>query len=227
MEGTFKTSRTDIIMPASSFGPNRSKILEAWEKARGDNVATMRVAYEEDGVRLLLYPFNSYEVECSAEVPKSAQTDVKWIRRLVMPGLIPQTSADDKHLTRNTIIENYWVPIKKCCGTTSVLRPCGKWQNLTDDERTDLRYIAMLFARNDGSQQTTMEFYIDKRAYREAGGMKPDRWVAHMLDIATELLAESLRHVIEKADPHTLTAAATMNELSAAFADELGGLIIL
>lgn len=226
MEGTFKTSRTKIVMPASSFGPNRSKILEAWKKVRGNNIATMRISYENDGVHLLLYPFNSYEVEYSAEVPKSAQTDVKWIRRLVMPGLIPQTSADDKHLARNTIIENYWIPVKKCRGTTSVLRSCGKWQELTDDERTDLRYVAMFFAKNDGIQ-TTMEFYIDKRAHRKAEGMEPDRWVAHMLDVAVELLAESLRHVIEEADPHTLTAAATMNELSAAFADELDGLNIV
>lgn len=226
MEGTFKTSRTKIVMPVSSFGPNRSKILEAWKKVRGNNIATMRISYENDGVHLLLYPFNSYEVEYNAEVPKSAQTDVKWIRRLVMPGLIPQTSADDKHLARNTIIENYWIPVKKCRGTTSVLRSCGKWQELTDDERTDLRYVAMFFAKNDGIQ-TTMEFYIDKRAHRKAEGMEPDRWVAHMLDVAVELLAESLRHVIEEADPHTLAAAATMNELSAAFADELDGLNIV
>ena len=227
MEGTFKTSRTEIVVPTGSFGPNRSKIFEAWEKVRGDKTATMRIAHEDDGVHLLLYPFANYEVECDAEIPKSARTDVKWIRRLVMPGYIPRTSADDRHLTRDTIVDNYWIPIRKCRGTTSVLRPCGKWQELTDDERTDLRCITMLFARNDGSQQTIMDFYIDKRARRKVESIEPDRWVAHMLDVATGLLAESLRHVIEKADPHTLTAAATMNELSAAFADELGGLIIL
>ena len=227
MEGTFKTSRTEIVVPTGSFRMNQDRVLEAWEKVRGDKIATMRIAHEDDGVHLLLYPFVNYEVGCDAEIPKSARTDVKWIRRLVMPGLIPQTSADGKHLTRDTIVEKYWIPIRKCRGTTSVLRPCGKWQELTDDERTDLRCITMLFARNDGSQQTTMEFHIDKRARREAEGIEPNRWVAHMLDVATGLLAESLRHVIEKADPHTLTAAATMNELSAAFADELGGLIIL
>ena len=223
MEGTFKTSRTKIVMPTSSFRLNRSKILEAWEKVRGDNIATMRIAYEEDGVHLLLYPF----VNDDADALKPAPTDINWSRRLIMLGLIPQTSADDKHLARNTIIENYWIPVKKCRSTTSVLRSCGKWQELTDDERTDLRYVIMLFARNDGSQQTTMDFYIDNRAHRKAGGMEPDRWVTHMLDVAVELLAESLRRVIEEADPHTLAAAAMMNELSAAFADELGGLNIL
>lgn len=226
MEGTFKTSRTEIVVPTSSFRMNQNRVLEAWEKVRGDKIATMRIAHEDDGTHLLLYPFVNDGAGYDAEIPR-ARADIKWIRRLVMPGLIPQTSADDKHLARNTLIENYWIPVKKCRGTTSVLRPCGKWQELTDDERTDLRYITMLFARNDGSQQTTMDFYIDKRARRKAEGMEPDRWVAHMLDIATELLAESLRHVIEEADPHAVTAAAMMNELSAAFADELGGLNIL
>lgn len=221
MEGTFKTSRTEIVVPTSSFRMNQNRVLEAWEKVRGDKIATMRIAHEDDGVHLLLYPFVNDDVDARI----AAATDINWFRRLIMPGLIPTASVDSNCLTRRAIVEDYWIPIKNCREAASVLRPCGKRKGLTDDERTDLQYIVM-YVMNAGAQ-TAMEFCIDKRARRKAEGMEPDRWVAHMLDIATELLAESLRHVIEEADPHAVTAAAMMNELSAAFADELGGLNIL
>ncbi len=221
MEGTFKTSRTEIVVPTDSLGMDQDRVLEAWKKVRGDNIATMRIAHEDDGVHLLLYPFVNDDVDAL----KPAPTDINWFRRLIMPGIIPIASVDSNCLTRRAIVEDYWIPIKNCREAASVLRPCGKRKDLTDDERADLQYIVM-YVMSAGTQ-TTMEFCIDNRAHRKAGGMEPDRWVTHMLDVAVELLAESLRRVIEEADPHTLAAAAMMNELSAAFADELGGLNIL
>ena len=63
MEGTFKTSRTEIVVSTGSFEMNQNRVLEAWEKVRGDKIATMRIAHEDDGVHLLLYPFVNDDVD--------------------------------------------------------------------------------------------------------------------------------------------------------------------
>ena len=231
MKGSLKkVSRTRIIINADSF--DEALVKKAWEKACDDNVATMRIAHEEDCVHLLLYPFKNYEVEYEyGEVPIPVRTNVNWIRRLSMPGQFPLNGPKEKHYpTPNDIIEDYWKPIRKARGNMRILTPEGQWRGLTETERSDLGYVVMYIktskdadrnAEDDGREVTEMEFCVDKRIYREAEGMTPDQRVVHMLNIAASLLAESLRQVIETIDSRILAAAAMMDDLSAVFADIL------
>ena len=226
-----KVSRTEIIVDADSFDEIATK--EAWKEACGENIATMRIAREEDGVHLLLYPFKNYEVEYEydAKMPIPVPTEVSWIRRLSMLGQFPPNSAEGRYYpTPNDIIEDFWKPIRKARGDMRILTPSGQWRELTETERSDLSHVVMYIkaSRNvdceekqDLCKTTEMEFCVDERIYREVEGMTPDQRVVHMLNVAVGLLAESLRNVVEEIDPRTLTAAAMMNELSADFADKL------
>ena len=226
-------SRTEIIVDADGF--DEAMIKKIWKEVCGDNIATMRIAYEKDGgAHLLLYPFKAYNVEFKftgcpkMQLPVNAS--INWIRRLCMQGGLPYSSSKKERLTQEKIIERYWMPIRKARGDMRVLMPEGQWHDLNEEERADLSYIAMYIvtskstdcaAEDDGCRVTEMEFCADGRVRREVGDMSPDDRVAHMLYIATGLLAESLRETIEKASPRTLTAAAMMNDLSAEFAIRL------
>jgi len=225
-------SRTEIILKAGSF--DEATIKKAWKEVCGDNIATMRIAHEDDGIHLLLYPFKNYEVgyECEFKTPKPVPTKVSWIRRLSMEGQFPPNSSEGRYYpTPNDVVEDFWKPIRKACGDDMrILTPEGQWRELTKAERGDLDLVVMYITssrnvdceKEDDSRKTTeMEFCVDNRIYREIEDMTPDQRVVHMLNIAVSLLAESLRKVIEKIDPRILPAAAMMNELSMDLADAL------
>ena len=226
-----KVSRTEIVIDPDSF--DEMVVREAWKEACGENIATMRIAHEKDGVHLLLYPFKNYEVdyEYDKKVPIPVKTNVSWIRRLSMPGQFPPKSSEGRYYpTPKDIVEDYWKPIRKARGSMRILTLKGQWRELTEAERSDLSRIVMYIkasrdadctAVDDGCKMTEMEFCVDQRIYREVEGMTPDERVVHMLDVAASLLAESLRQIIETADPQILIAAAMMNDLSVNFANIL------
>ncbi len=228
-----KISRTEIIVDADGF--DEAMIKKVWKEVCGDNIATMCIAHGgDDGIHLLLYPFKAYDVEfkftgCS-KMQLPVNTSISWRRRLCMQGELPYSSSEEERLTQEKIIERYWMPIRKACGDMRVLTSEGQWRDLKKEERADLSCIVMYIvtrkgtdctAEDDGRRVTEMEFCADGRVQREVGDVSPDDRVAHMLYIATGLLAESLRETIEKASPRTLTAAAMMNDLSAEFAMRL------
>lgn len=226
-----KVSRTEIIVDADRF--DEATIKEAWKEVCGDNIATMRIAHEGDGIHLLLYPFKNYEVEYEHEfkMPKPVPTEVSWIRRLSMQGQFPSNNSAGRYYpTPNDIVEDFWKPIRKARGDMRILTPEGQWRELTEAERSDLGHVVMYIMasknvdcekEDDSCKTTEMEFCVDNRIYREVEGMTKDQRVVHMLNIAVSLLAESLRKVIEEIDPRILTAAAMMNELSMDLADAL------
>lgn len=234
-----KVSRTKIIVGADGF--DEATIKEVWKQVCGDNIATMRIAHEEDGdIHLLLYPFKAYDVKfkftgCS-KMQLPVNTSISWRRRLRMQGGLPYSSSEEERLTQEKIIKRYWMPIREARGDMRVLTSKGQWRDLKEEERADLSCIVMYIvtskgtdctAEDDGCRVTEMEFCADRRVGCELADMSADDHVAHTLDIATRLLAESLRKTIEEASPRTLTAAAIMNDLSAEFATRLAGVDIL
>lgn len=224
MASLLKVSRTEIIVEnTDSFDKERIRAL--FKKVCGDRIATMRIAYEEDGVHLLLYPFKNYEVFNDVQLPKGVNPDVAWIRRLQMIGSFPK--GEHSFPTSTDVVEKYWKPIRKGRNGLCVLTEDGNWRRLTKDECDDLGHIIMyvLGSKNldscDHELVTEMEFIVDNRLHKAKEGMTADERVAHTLNVATKLLAESLRHVISNINPDHMDAARMLDGLSLDFADAL------
>lgn len=224
MASLLKVSRTEIVVENNdSF--DEEKIRTLFQEKCGDRIATMRIAYEEGSVRLLLYPFKNYAVFNDVQLPKGVNPEVAWIRRLQMVGTFPK--SEPNFPTSTDVVERYWKPIRKGRSNLSVLTDEGKWRELTKAECDDLGHIIMyvLGSKNldsgDHELVTEMEFISDFRLHHEKEGMTADERVAHMLNLATKLLAEALRHVISDINPSHLEAARMLDELSQDFADAL------
>lgn len=225
MASILKVSRTEIVVEKSdSF--DEEQVSALFKEKCGNRIATMRIAYEEGLVRLLLYPFKNYEVFNDVQIPNGINKDVAWIRRLQMLGSFPK--GENHFPTTTDVVKTYWLPIRNDRKNLFVLEN-GIWRGLTVAERKDLGHVVMYPLGSkclDTTDElvTELEFVVDCRLHSEKNGMTADERVEHTLDIATKLLAEALRRAVSDVNPDHMVAARMLDELSQDFADALEAL---
>jgi hypothetical protein len=219
-----KVSRAEIVVENNEF--DDTEMQELFKEVCGNRIATMRIAHEEDGTHLLLYPFKNYEVfSDGVHTPRGIDPDIAWITRLQMPGVFPK--GEKFFPTATDVIEKYWKPIRKAKRSLTVLTDDGDWRELSKEEREDLSHIIMYIVGSKSLDSETheivteMEFIVDNRLHRAREGMTADERISHMLNIATKLLAEGLRRVISDIDPKLMAAARMLDELSQEYSEAI------
>ncbi|MBQ8157158.1 hypothetical protein IJ102_02095 [Candidatus Saccharibacteria bacterium] len=211
-------TRTELTLGEENF--DEAAVRGLWAELCGEANATMRAIAHEDGVHLLLYPFRHYEVhfetgEMDAKQAERFRTEVAWSRKLVLDGVFPST--DD-------IINNLWVPIRKCADRHS--SHYGKRVfGLSRQELKDLRYVACLISSNRSVDQAeTPQEYATEISFLVSNTDQED-WsderVTRTLDNAVTLFGDALRAHIEKQSPSYMDCVWLLDQLSTDFADAL------